>query len=122
MLFPEEFGVEIFLEGVPVHVADGEIGVSIHDDTVLVDLHDLREVDNVGTVNPHEMVGQPFFHLLHGEQGDDGLGLVLKIDLQVFTHSLDIADVADADLYDAVLGLQEDGVIFSSDRRRVRGF
>ena len=73
MLFSEVFGVEIFLEGVPVHVADGEIGVSIHDDMVLVDLHDLREVDNVGTVNPHEMVGQPFFHLLHGEQGDDGL-------------------------------------------------
>ena len=122
MLFSEVFGVEIFLEGVPVHVADGEIGVSIHDHTVLVDLQDLREVDDIRTVNPHEIVGEPFFHLLHGEQGDDGFGLVLKIDLQVFAHGLYIADVADADLHDAVLGLQEDGVIFSSDRRRVRGF
>ena len=106
MLFPEEFGVEILLEGIPVHVSDGEIGFSIHDDTVLVDLLDLREIDDIRTVNPHEIVGQPFFHLLHGEQGDDGLGLVLKIYLQVFTHSLDVADVADADLYDAVLGLR----------------
>jgi hypothetical protein len=57
MLFPEESGVEILLEGVPVHVADGEIGVSIHDDTVFVDLLDLREIDDIRTVNPHEIVG-----------------------------------------------------------------
>ena len=35
MLFAEEFSVEIVLEGVFIHLPDREVGISIHDDTVL---------------------------------------------------------------------------------------
>ena len=57
MLFPYEFGVEIGLEGFFIHIADGEVGVGIHDDAVLVHLLNHREVNDVGAVDAHETVG-----------------------------------------------------------------
>ena len=50
MLFAEEFSVEIVLEGVFIHLPDREVGISIHDDTVLIDLLNLSEVDDVGAM------------------------------------------------------------------------
>ena len=94
-----------------VHVADGQVSLAIHDDTILVDLLNLGEVDDVGTVDAHEIVGQMFLHLLHGKEGDDGLGLALNPDFQILAHAFDVADVGDADLDDAVVGLEEDGVV-----------
>ena len=71
----------------------------------------LREVDDIGAVYAHKSVGQPLFHLLHRQQGDDRFRLALKPHLQILAHGLDIADVRDADLDDAVVGLEEDGVV-----------
>ena len=95
------------MEAFLIQVADGKIGLGIHDDAVLVDLLNLVEVDDIGAMDAHERVGEPFFHLLHRQQGDDGLLLSFEPHLQVFAHGLDIADVGDADLDDAVVGLEE---------------
>ena len=109
-LFAKKFRVEVILERFLVHIADGKIGVAVHDDAVFVDLQNLVEVDDVGTVDAHEILGQALLHLLHGKQGDDGLGVALHPHLEVFAHGLDIADVADGDLDDAIVGLEENGV------------
>ena len=39
------------------HLANRQIGVGIHDDTVLVDFLNLGEVDDVRTVDTHKRVG-----------------------------------------------------------------
>ena len=65
MLFAEEFSVEIVLEGVFIHLPDREVGISIHDDTVLIDLLNFCKVDDVGAMDAHESVGQALLHLLH---------------------------------------------------------
>ena len=62
-------------------------------------------------MDAHELGGgQVVLHLFHREQGDDGL-LTLKVNLQVFAHALDVADVADGDAHHAVVGLDEDGAV-----------
>ena len=100
------------LERVFIHVANGQIGVCVHDDAVFIDLLNHIQIDDIGAVYAHKIVGQSFFHLLHGQQGDNGLGIALQIDFQVFAHGLDVADVADVDLDNAVFGLEENGVVF----------
>ena len=64
-LFTKKFSVEILLESVFIHIANGQIGVLVHDDTVLVDLLNLLEVNDIRTVDAHEIGGQMLLHLLH---------------------------------------------------------
>ncbi len=45
------------LEGLFVHIPDGEIGLCVHDDAVLVYLQNLMEVHDIGTVDAHEVFG-----------------------------------------------------------------
>ena len=56
-LFAKKHGVKILLEGLFVHIPDGEIGLCVHDDAVLVDLLNLMEVDDLGTVDAHKVFG-----------------------------------------------------------------
>ena len=45
------------LEGLFVHIPNGEIGLCIHDDAVFVHLLNLMEVDDIRTVDAHEVFG-----------------------------------------------------------------
>ena len=63
-------------------------------------------------MDAHERGWEILFHLLHREEGDEGLGLAFKVDLQILAHTLDIADVGNGYLDNFVVGLDEDGVIF----------
>ena len=99
-----------------IEVADGEIGVGIHDDAVLVDLLNLGEVDDVRAVDAHEIIGQPLFDLLHREEGDDGFRLTLDPNFQILAHALDITDIGDADFYDAIVGFEEEDIVVRGER------
>ena len=65
MLATQELSAYVLLKSILVQVADGKIGIYIHDDTVLVHLLNLSEVDDIGTVYAHEVLGQAFLYLLH---------------------------------------------------------
>ena len=67
----DELGIEILLKGFFIKVANGEVSICIHDDAVLVHFLNLGEIDDVGTVYAHEIIGQPFLHFFHGEEGDE---------------------------------------------------
>ena len=56
-LFAQKHGVKILLEGLFVHIPDGKKCLCIHDDAVLVYLLNLMEVNNIGTVDAHEVSG-----------------------------------------------------------------
>ena len=79
-LFPQELRVEVVVERLLVVVADGQIGVGIHDDAVLVHLLYLFQVDDVGTVYAHEVRRQVLLDLLHREEGDQWLGRALEVE------------------------------------------
>ena len=120
-LFPDITGGEILVESIAVEVADGEenglwrrgwrrgIEWRLHDDAVFVDLLDVVQVDDVRAVDAHECVGKTLLESLHGEAGSDGT-MAEEVDFDVLAHAFDVADVADADAHDAVLGLQKEGV------------
>ena len=57
VLFCQYLAVQVGHEGVLVVVADGEGGVALKDDVVLLDLADFVQVDDVGAVDAHEGVG-----------------------------------------------------------------
>ena len=106
------------MESFLVHVANGQIGIAVHDDTVLVDLMNLGQIDNVGTVNTHEIVGQSLFHFFHRKQGDNRFRLAFNPHLKIFAHSLYISDVRDIDFDDTIVSspvvvelLPEPGVV-----------
>ena len=99
------------LECIFIHVANGQISLFVHDDAILVDLLNALEIDDIRAVNAHEVVGQSLFYLLHRQQRDNGLALPLDMYFQVLAHTLYVANVADADLHDAVFRLEEDGVL-----------
>ena len=107
----QELLAEVVVELFFVVVADGQVGVCVYDDTVLVDLLYLLEVDDVAAVDAHEVGWQVLLHLLHREQGDYGLGLAFKVQLEVLAHALNVAYVADGELHHFVVGLDEDGVV-----------
>ena len=90
-----------------VHVANGQVGVSVHNDAVLVHLLNLCKIDDIGAMDAHKIVGQSFFHLLHRQQGDNGLGFALQVYLQLLAHGLDVTDVGNGNLDDAVVGFEE---------------
>ena len=115
-LFPQEPGIQVSLERVLIEVADRQVGVLIHDDPVFVDLLDLVEVDDVRTVDAHEIIGQPLFYLLHREEGDDGFRLTLDPNFQILAHALDITDIGDADFHDAVVGFEEENIVVRGKR------
>ena len=119
VLFPQKLGIEIALEIVLIHVSYGQIGIRVHNDSVFVYFCYLGEIDYVGAVYAHEIVGQPLFHLLHREQRDYGFGFSFDIYLKILAHGLDIADAADVNLDNAVLGLEEDGSL-STDLSLIR--
>ena len=59
-LFAKKFGIEIALERLLKHIANGQEGLLIHDDPVFVDLLNLVEIDDVRAVDTHEISRQPF--------------------------------------------------------------
>ena len=65
MLATQELGAYVLLEGIFIQVADRKVGISIHDDTVLVHLLNLSEVDDIGTVYAHKIIRKSFLYLLH---------------------------------------------------------
>ena len=116
-LFANKLAVDVGIEGVFIHVADGQIGVGVHDDTILVYLLYLSQVDDIRAVDTHETAcGQPFLHFLHREEHDERLGPVFQIDAQILAHALHIADVANVDAYHLVLGFQKECIVFVDAR------
>ena len=59
--FPDKFRLEVGVEGIAVHVADGQVGVGIHDYAVFVHLLYLLQIDDVRAVNAHEGAALPSF-------------------------------------------------------------
>lgn len=113
ILFSNKFRFEIVHEGLPIEVADGQIGVGIEDDAVLVHFLYLFQIDDVGTVDAHEdRRGQPFFEFFHAEQHDERLGMSFEMYFQILAHAFDVAYVLDIDAHDFVFGFEEQRVIF----------
>ena len=62
-------------------------------------------------MDAHEAVWQVLFHLFHRQEGNDGLRLALYPYFQIFAHTLDVTDVGDIDLYNAVISLEEERIV-----------
>ena len=41
-----------------IHIANGQISVSVHDDAVFVQLLDFVEINDIGAMDAHKVVGQ----------------------------------------------------------------
>ena len=76
LLFPQILGVQISLEGFFVEVADRKESLFVKrpalcdtclskNDAILVHLLYLVQIDDIGAMNAHEVVWQPFLHFLH---------------------------------------------------------
>ena len=110
-LFPDELAVEIAVEGLTIVVANGEIGVGIHDDAVFVDFTNAVEVDDITAVDAHEpRRGQPLFEFLHAEQHHNGF-LAFEMYLEVFAHAFHIAYIGNTDANHLIVGFEEKHII-----------
>src|SRR5574344_1011984 len=119
LLFAPKTLIEIFGKSLLVEISNRQKSIVVHDHSLLVHLHYLLEIDNVGTMHTHEFARQSLFHPLHAQKNNDGLGYGVEINLDIFAHALHIADVLNGDPDDARVALHEDGVGITS---QLRGF
>ena len=108
MLFAYKFILNVLEEFFPVQVADGDVGVFVHDDAQAGYFLYFFQIDNVGTVYPHEKVfGQAFFQFFQAEQDDERFGFVFQVNAEVFAHAFDVAYGRDVYFYNPVIGFKE---------------
>ena len=97
-----------------VTVADGNLNFS-KDNALAGDVGDTAQVDNVGTMNAHEVVGRKYLlYAFHREQRHERPVLAFNENTHIFAHAFDIADVIDDNADDAIVVLDiEVAVLFN---------
>ena len=118
----EIVGFHVFSKFVAIHVPEGEHISCVERDAVAVDFPDGFEVDDVGTMNAHEVRGrQSVFDFLHRQQCHDGFLFVQEVEAKIGAHGLDVADFGDVEADDLVVRLEINDVFLEFGLFRGKG-
>lgn len=105
---------KIALERGLVAVADGQVGVGVHDYAGALDVEHVVHVDDIGPVNLNELRAQFFaYGRKRTEREHRGDRRGRGVDLQILAVALDVADVGEVDADVAVVDLDEYGAGFA---------